>query len=685
MKKCITKTTIKLIHSVLLLSGLAMIEPTPVWAGCSIHNHNCLHGAYPIDPRLGDVPTGTPTLTVTTNYGGAPDVDVNQHFGLPIGRGPYLASSPDGNPVEATPLGGGTNVIYHNQQVVQYSNGSAAGALLSAPGSENTILAGNVPEGTYLVALYHCDINYVGVNATFSTGAVAGGTGHFDAPAASHIATPFIQDIALLAGSLAPDQASGVVAFNYYDNNYNPHASGIYVIPDGVWNLGGVPTNNVFSQFATADRSQGFVIQGGLIYDVNPFDLELVPIYGFDEYVYDVNSGLVFNMGTRWDQDAGREGQGKMVPGISGIVTDPNLLIRLQSGLQVTSDIAGLYGEDFGSGDVKGFARDRFNDLRRMANCPHCTEAELLALSKGSTIDGLSPEQKLAYDLLAVKAHSAKTLYQDLKSQRRRGYVKAGIVVAAAIMTAGAANAMLAPAAGGGAAGSAAAVQAAHITNAAAAAGAGGATAVGTASWLTVGAINSGVAFGGTLALCGSPKDALKSGLTSFAFSGVDVMNLGSVADTGAKALVGGTASDWAGGEFEEGFITTGATVGSSHIYRQFVGFDIDVTPGDDPAQPKFQDTSPYINTDNVGCASASPCSFLGIDLTEGSPVTRFLNQIPSFNGVAGFHDQIQAQTTGAVRRIINFPGILPSIAITGLGALGPGAPILVTNTGADK
>ena len=47
-------------------------------------------------------------------------------------------------------------------------------------------------------------------------------------------------------GSLTANTGTTVGAFPYYNNGFNPHARGVYVIPDGVWNIGGI-TESIFN------------------------------------------------------------------------------------------------------------------------------------------------------------------------------------------------------------------------------------------------------------------------------------------------------------------------------------------------------------------------------------------------------------------------------------------------------
>ena len=225
-------------QSMATVCGLSLTFSQSTLAGCSVHDHNCLHGSYPLDPTLGNVPSGSASLSIGTAYFGAPDL--NQHVSLPSNRGPFLAAGPDGTPVTAALLGGGPNVVYHNQQSVQFSDGSAGAMLTSNPGSESTQITGNVAEGTYSVAIHNYDLPGSGLSGSFNTAIAAGGTGHFDPPAGSHVGSAYNYGTGT-SGILAPNQVSGIFTFTFYNNGFNPHSRGVYVIPDGQWNLGGVP------------------------------------------------------------------------------------------------------------------------------------------------------------------------------------------------------------------------------------------------------------------------------------------------------------------------------------------------------------------------------------------------------------------------------------------------------------
>ena len=648
---------LKLSFILISLFGLS----SPASASCSVHDHNCLHGVYPLDPALGNIPTGAATLQVITNYGGAPDVDLNQHVRLPAGSGPFVASNPDGNPLEATPLGGGPDVIFHNQQTVQFVNATSGGQLSSTPGTEQTDFIGNVAQGSYGVAVYNYDLGELGLSGSFSTSAIAGGTGHFSAPTQSHAGGAFVQNLNVLGGALAPDQATSA-SFTYYNNGFSPHAQGIYLIPGGTWNLGGVSADGQVSQFATLDHSAGFITAGGRVYQSNPYDLQTLEIYGYGNYLVDPKTGLVLNTST-YQQTADCGGDRDCVRTVSiasGVVTDPFTLQMLGTAAAIPGQIQESYG-DAGKAHAWDYYHGKYDQARALLNCPECSELQLIELSKGKNA-GLTPDQQLEFQTLITQAYGGQKYYDKLKSDKNRGLIKLGAyLIAAAVIG--------------------------DIATAAAEFSALGAASAEVAYYsVEIGAFAGGAAaaFTGTYLATGDFDAALLGGATGALFSGLDSLQLNGWLDTGSKAVVGGLSSKAGGGEFKDGFELVAVTTGAQNLYEYLVGYGIDPGPGENEAKPKNNDTLPYPNTNNVGCISSSPCSPFGVSLTEGSPGSKFLNGIPMVNAYAGLHDVAQANFTGVIRNIVNLPAIPPAVAITTLGALAPSAPILINSSQTD-
>ena len=635
---------------------LAISWISPASASCSVHDHNCLHGVYPLDPALGNIPSGPATLQVITGYGGAPDVDLNQHVGLPPTQGPFVASNPDGNPIEATPLGGGPNVIYHAQQTVQYANGSAGGQLSSSPGNEQTDILGNVAEGTYSVAVYNYDIDELGLSGGFSTGAIAGGAGHFDAPSQSHVGSAFVQSLSLLGGSLAPDQAMST-AFNYYNNGFSPHAQGIYLIPGGTWTIGGVSAGQV-SQFSTLDHSAGFITYGGQTYNSNPYDLQAVEIYGYGDYLVDPNTGLVLSTSTyQGASECGNDGfactQTLSMP--NGVVTDPFVYSMLSAAASVPGQIQESYG-DAGKAHAWDYYHGKYDEARRLLNCPECNESQLLEIANGKRA-GLTVQQQNDFDLLIAQAYSGQKYYDELKSQKKRGLVKLGVylVVAAAV---------------------------GDIATAAAEFSAFGATSAEFAFYSAeIGAVAGGAAAGftGTYLATGDFDAALKAGVTGGAFAGVDVLDLNPWLDTGAKSILGGASAEWNGGEFKDGFQLVAATTGAQNLYEYTNGFGINLKPGNG-FEAKDDLDRPTEHTNSFGVSTTTPndpCWYC-----EGSAISKAGDKFPFFHPTSKTHDNWMIPfkgTPAAVDLIANFTLMPPALGISILGSLAPVSPVLIS------
>ena len=104
-------------------------------------------------------------------------------------------------------------------------------------------------------------------------------------------------------------------------------------------------------------------------------------------------------------------------------------------------------------------------------------------------------------------------------------------------------------------------------------------------------------------------------------------------------------------------------------IYEDFVGYALDANPGG-PAVEKGLTQSPVQGANNVGTQGGPldpNCLFC-----EGGVVSRFANQIPGINAVAGMHDMFQITMGDSLARdVLNVPGMFVAAAITAGGFLG--------------
>jgi len=439
---------------VIIAFCLQFVFSSPVRAICAVHDHNCFHGSEPWNPSLPEAQTGSGNLTITSTWAGEADINLNvglpddvDEFGNPI-YGPFLASDSDGNPVTASPLGTDPNILFHDQQNVQWVSGTSTATLNSdtqaaspPPGptltrDEEAVIMGNIPSGTYDFALHSYNDRMVSDTASVSTVASAGTGAYFvdeGARSAAQLAAGHLP-VSNATGTsttlnyshtLAPDGTSGTETFQYEYPGFNEHASGVYVIPDGVWNLQGVDPLQVY-QFASLDRSEGFLFYGGYQYETNPYDLEQVNIFGYPDWFYDQNSGVYL----------APDGYG----GFERIAINPNEYNVLQTGLYTPLEIMAGYEVNTLSagqnrGHVRAFSRDSYNQARDILGCAECTNARLVEIHQeiqsGENTYGLNSEQISEFNRNVIRGYSSASLYRNIKDDYRRdqvlGYISTGV------------------------------------------------------------------------------------------------------------------------------------------------------------------------------------------------------------------------------------------------------------------
>ncbi len=147
----------------------------------------------------------------------------------------------------------------------------------------------------------------------------------------------------------------------------------------------------------------------------------------------------------------------------------------------------------------------------------------------------------------------------------------------------------------------------------------------------------------------------------------------GSAARIAAGGVVGGTAAVLGGGRFANG----ARTMAFMHLfkeahtlYKDKVGYDLDAGPGgaavgkDPISGPPVQGANNIGTQDNI----VDPNSMWG----EGGKVSRFANQIPTVNAIAGMHDVFQVSMGGSVwRDVLNVPGMAVAAGVTYAGFVG--------------
>ena len=439
------------------------IAPNMGQTACSIHDHNCYHGSTPFNPDLDHDDYGTGAFTITSEH--TSEADVNLHVQLPQNvdetgnfiYGPFLSSNPSPDPVTQTPLGSDPSVIFHGQQTVQFANATSLGTLTSddqpADGTGSTtrtdevIISGNIPPGLYSFTNHSYNSRNVADTAEVSVSANAGDNafflnsaefdaerlfrGHLGVSDSAGLSLTYEEESTLAPGEVAPT----VTLDRRYRNQsrltgFNRHARGVYVIPDGVWNLHGVDPAKLY-QFARPDMSEGFLLNQGFAFDANPFDLQEINIAGFD-WLYSASAGIYIELGGLIDTSERGGFYTSSFRPLNRVAIDGAEISALQTALFTPIEIMQQYGlENLSSdnrGDVKGFSRDSYNLARQILGCLECSDEQLLAINReiqtGSNSYGLNSNQSQEFNKSVINGYSASGLYREFKDAYNKGVVR---------------------------------------------------------------------------------------------------------------------------------------------------------------------------------------------------------------------------------------------------------------------
>jgi len=183
-----------------------------------------------------------------------------------------------------------------------------------------------------------------------------------------------------------------------------------------------------------------------------------------------------------------------------------------------------------------------------------------------------------------------------------------------------------------------------------------------------------GGAVGGLIASGGDIKAGLIGAVTGAAFAGVGAQfgSEWSPQRVLSTATVGGASSELQGGKFIDGFVASGITTAARYAYNEVVNYDISFRSGG-AAVSKWDPLSmPVEGANNIGTAGGV------VDKTstwgEGGVVSKFANNIPGVNAVAGMHDVFQVKLQEALgvtgRNVLNVPGMPIAAALTAAGSL---------------
>jgi RHS repeat-associated protein len=170
-------------------------------------------------------------------------------------------------------------------------------------------------------------------------------------------------------------------------------------------------------------------------------------------------------------------------------------------------------------------------------------------------------------------------------------------------------------------------------------------------------------------AITGGVQGAVVGAFTGLAFglanSAWNAAGNGFAQSTGRALTAGaisGGSSEALGGKFKDGFWFAFAASAANSIYRSVVRYSATWASGGDAVQKT--DSSPPVEGANNLFVQGRPLDQPGF-WGEGGPMSRFANRIPGMNAIGGMHDQFVTHMGGAWRTVLNFPTMVPAVAIT--------------------
>lgn len=200
------------------------------------------------------------------------------------------------------------------------------------------------------------------------------------------------------------------------------------------------------------------------------------------------------------------------------------------------------------------------------------------------------------------------------------------------------------------------------------------------ASQAAVSFANNGGDLGQTLKDMGD-KDAVKNVLIAMGAAGLGASVAGQgVGAVAAQTLTGCVAGEVSGAGCESGAKTAAVHSGAGEAYRAWVGYAANAGPGENRNGTKLDGTSTgdgsyeFTNHASLNFGQQQPAdrgmNVIGLNkpgslLTQGSTVSRALNQVPFINATAGIHDYIFNANPDLNFTLWNVPTMLPSAALS--------------------
>jgi hypothetical protein len=187
--------------------------------------------------------------------------------------------------------------------------------------------------------------------------------------------------------------------------------------------------------------------------------------------------------------------------------------------------------------------------------------------------------------------------------------------------------------------------------------------------------VNNGGDVGKTLKDLGS-SEGIKNTLIAMGSAGLGTLvagqSLNAVAAQTAAGCVAGAAN---GAGCEQGAMTAAVLSGAGEAYRALVGYGANAGPGEN----RFGSNQPNqtFEPDSLGrqIPPDQGMNVVGLNrpgswLSQGSTVSRALNQIPFVNATAGLHDYIFSANRDLNFTLWNVPSMLPAAAVSMPAAL---------------
>jgi RHS repeat-associated protein len=137
------------------------------------------------------------------------------------------------------------------------------------------------------------------------------------------------------------------------------------------------------------------------------------------------------------------------------------------------------------------------------------------------------------------------------------------------------------------------------------------------------------------------------------------------------ESVFGGVTSYAEGGDFRRGFWISFGTNASAWIYQAYVKYDATYESGGDAVRKLDDKTPPQEGANNFGLIKKIGDNGPFKTCSEGDGCSRFFNDIPGMNAIAGMHDMMMTSVRGTWGTIFNVPLMPPAALISAAAVVG--------------